>query len=136
MKESPAYFQGLKFNIKTGECLNRRPDDKFIEKPNERKIWRQALSKFKRGIRARAKVRAFDPLIEKVWADRQGQKSDTIGNNPIGLVNLGLTCLRNQYATTSSQKNCWLGFVLHHQVGTTNNPNLQARKCLMVSTRY
>ena len=73
MKESPAYFQGLKFNIKTGECLNRRPDDKFIEKPNERKIWRQALSKFKRGIRARAKVRAFDPLIEKVWADREGQ---------------------------------------------------------------
>ena len=73
MKESPAYFQGLKFNIITGECLNRRPDDKFIEKPAERKIWRQSLAKFKRGIRARAKVRAFDPLIEKVWAERQGQ---------------------------------------------------------------
>ena len=75
MKEAPAYFQGLKFVIDTGECLNRRPDDKFIEKPNERKIWRQALAKFKRGIKARAKVRAFDPLIEKVWADRQGQQT-------------------------------------------------------------
>ena len=73
MRESPAYFQGLKFNILTGECLNRRPDDKFVEKADERKVWRQALAKFKRGIRARAKVRAFDPLIEKVWADRQGQ---------------------------------------------------------------
>ena len=73
MREAPAYFQGLKFVIDTGECLNRRPDDKFIEKPAERKIWRQALSKFKRGIKARAKVRAFDPLIEKVWAERQGQ---------------------------------------------------------------
>ena len=73
MRESPAYFQGLKFNILTGECLNRRVDDKFVEKANERKVWRQALAKFKRGIKARAKVRAFDPLIEKVWADRQGQ---------------------------------------------------------------
>ena len=73
MREAPAYFQGLKFNILTGECLNRRPDDKFIEKPNERKVWRQALAKFKRGIKARAKVRAFDPLIEKIWAERQGQ---------------------------------------------------------------
>ena len=73
MREAPAYFQGIKFNIITGECLNRRPDDKFIEKPAERKIWRQALAKFKRGIKARAKVRAFDPLIEKIWAERQGQ---------------------------------------------------------------
>ena len=73
MREAPSYFQGLKFNIITGECLNRRPDDKFVEKADERKVWRQALSKFKRGIRARAKVRAFDPLIEKVWAERQGQ---------------------------------------------------------------
>ena len=75
MKESPAYFQGLKFNIINGECLNRRPDDKFVEKADERKVWRQALAKFKRGIRARAKVRAFDPLIEKVWAERQGQNT-------------------------------------------------------------
>ena len=75
MKESPAYFQGLKFNIITGECLNRRPDDKFVEKADERKVWRQALAKFKRGIKARAKVRAFDPLIEKVWAERQGQST-------------------------------------------------------------
>jgi len=73
MREAPAYFQGLKFNIITGECLNRRPDDKFIEKADERKVWRQALAKFKRGIKARAKVRAFDPLIEKVWAERQTQ---------------------------------------------------------------
>ena len=73
MRESPAYFQGLKFNILTGECLNRRVDDKFVEKADERKVWRQALAKFKRGIKARARVRAFDPLIEKVWADRQGQ---------------------------------------------------------------
>lgn len=73
MREAPAYFQGLKFDIITGECLNRRPDDKFVEKADERKVWRQALAKFKRGIKARAKVRAFDPLIEKVWAERQGQ---------------------------------------------------------------
>ena len=55
MREAPAYFQGIKFNIITGECLNRRPDDKFVEKPAERKIWRQALAKFKRGIKSKGK---------------------------------------------------------------------------------
>ena len=73
MRQSPAYFQGIKFNILSGNCLNRRFDDKFIEKPKQRKEWRQALAKFKRGIRARAKIRAFDPLIEKMWAERQTQ---------------------------------------------------------------
>ena len=73
MRQSPAYFQGIKFNILSGNCLNRSFDDKFIEKPKQRKEWRQALAKFKRGIRARAKIRAFDPLIEKMWAERQTQ---------------------------------------------------------------
>lgn len=70
---SPAYYQGLKFNMITGECLNRRATDKFVEKPEERKAWRQTLARFKKGIKARAKVRAFDPLINDMWAERQKQ---------------------------------------------------------------
>ena len=79
---NPPYFQGIKFNILTGECLNRRPDDKFIEKLNSERNG-ASIGKFKRGIRARAKIRAFDPLIEKMWAERQTQNR-TIGNNLIG----------------------------------------------------
>jgi hypothetical protein len=71
MRTQPAYYQGLKFNMITGECLNRRATDRFIEKPKERKIWRQTLARFKKGIKARAKVRALDPFVNEVWSARQ-----------------------------------------------------------------
>ena len=73
MRQSPSYFQGLKFDMTTGKCLNQKHDDQFVEKPEERKVWRRALTKFKRGIRARAKIRAFDPMVEKIWAERADQ---------------------------------------------------------------
>ena len=73
MRTQPAYYQGLKFNMVTGECLNRRATDRFIEKPEERMAWRKTLAKFKKGIKARAKVRALDPFIDSVWVKRQGQ---------------------------------------------------------------
>ena len=73
MRTQPAYYQGLKFNMVTGECLNRRATDRFIEKLEERKAWRKTLAKFKKGIKARAKVRALDPFISDVWARRQSQ---------------------------------------------------------------
>ena len=72
MRKEASYFQGLQFNMLTGECLNRQPDDEFIEKPAERKVWRDALATFKRGIKARARVHALEGVIDKVWAERQG----------------------------------------------------------------
>ena len=73
MKDQPSYFQGLKYDGNTGKLLNQRPDDKFVEKPEERKAWRKALTLFKRGVKARAKVGAFKPIIDKVYAERQQQ---------------------------------------------------------------
>ena len=75
MKVSPAYYQGLKFDIITGECFNRRATDRFIEKPKERKVWRQTLARFKKGIKARAKVRALDPFVNEVWVRRQSESN-------------------------------------------------------------
>ena len=53
MREAPSYFKGLRFHMLTGECLNQRPDDTFIEDPEKRKEWRKMLTKFKRGMKAR-----------------------------------------------------------------------------------
>ena len=73
MREQNMYFGGIKYNMLTGECLNPRAEEKLIENPDARKVWRNALSKFKRGMKARAKVHALDGVIDKVWAEREGQ---------------------------------------------------------------
>jgi hypothetical protein len=70
MREMPSYFQGIEFDIVDGTCLNPRPDDKLVEKPEERKEWRRALAKFKRGIKARVRVHAFDGIIDEMWSER------------------------------------------------------------------
>jgi hypothetical protein len=73
MYSSPSYFKGLQFNLLTGECLNQRPDDKFIEIPEKRKEWRRLLTAFKKGMKARAKVHALDGIATEVVADREGK---------------------------------------------------------------
>lgn len=67
--EQPTYFQGLKFDMLTGKCLNQRADDKFVENPEARKNWRRLLTKWKRGIKARARIGAFDSIIDKVYKE-------------------------------------------------------------------
>ena len=71
MYSSPSYFKGLQFNLLTGECLNQRPDDKFIEIPEKRKEWRKLLTAFKKGLKARAKVHALDGIVKEIETDRQ-----------------------------------------------------------------
>jgi len=73
MNACPSYFEGIKFNLLTNECLNKRPDDKFIEIPEKRKEWRRALMAFKKGIKARAKVHALDAIAAEIEQERQSQ---------------------------------------------------------------
>lgn len=75
MREQAYYFEGIEFDIVNGECLNPKPDVKLIEKPEERKQWRRALANFKRGIKARVRVHAFDGIIDEMWAERQAEKN-------------------------------------------------------------
>ena len=74
MREAPSYFKGLRFHMLTGECLNQRPDDKFVEDPEKRKEWRKMLTKFKRGMKARIKVHALDGIVNEVWDNRQNNQ--------------------------------------------------------------
>lgn len=73
MNSCPSYFQGIQFNLLTGDCLNKRPDDTFVEIPEKRREWRRALSAFKKGLKARAKVRALDAFVAEIEQERQGQ---------------------------------------------------------------
>ena len=73
MREQAYYFEGIEFDLISGECLNPQPDVRLIEKPEERKQWRRALAAFKKGIKARVRVHAFDGIIDKMWAEREAQ---------------------------------------------------------------
>lgn len=62
-KVAPEYFPGIKFNMITGECLNRRLDrserlDHFMNKN-----WKRDLGKFRKNLMARAKLGAFDAIV-------------------------------------------------------------------------
>lgn len=74
--KAPEFFQGIKFNLDTGECLNRKPD--LIENINTdmRKKWLSDLRKFKKQIAVRVKMGVFDAICQaeynKRMADRKG----------------------------------------------------------------
>lgn len=63
-QDAPEYFQGMQFNMLTGECTNSRPDFNAVVNPDKRRVWLSALRKFKFGIKARTRIGAFDPLIQ------------------------------------------------------------------------
>lgn len=73
MREQHMYYGGIEFDGDTGECFNPRAEEKLVENPEQRKVWRAALTKFKRGMKARARVHALDGVIDQVWAEREGQ---------------------------------------------------------------
>jgi len=64
-KESPEYFEGIQFNLLTGECLNRRPDVLTRIDADKRISWLRSLRKFKNTIKTMAKLGAFDKAVAK-----------------------------------------------------------------------
>jgi len=65
---APEYFKGIKFNLLTGECLNAKPDMVTTELPEQRKVWRSELRRYKRGLKARIKVGALEGFIHEEHA--------------------------------------------------------------------
>jgi hypothetical protein len=64
-KEAPEYFEGITFDLLTGDCVNRRPNLLSTVNPDARKVWRSKLTKFKRGIKVREKLGVFDTLLKE-----------------------------------------------------------------------
>lgn len=62
-KTAPEYFPGIKFNLITGECMNRQLDHKERLDFVQNKSWKSDLGKTRKNIVARAKLGAFDSII-------------------------------------------------------------------------
>ena len=76
-KLTPEYFSGIKFNLETGECLNPQPDMMDTIIPEKRKQWLRDVKRFKKGLKIRAKLGAFESIIRTVEAERpSGSGSD------------------------------------------------------------
>ena len=63
------YFQGLTFDLKTCRITNPQPDLMDTTDPDMRKAWRKDLTRFKRGLKARAKVGALTGYITEVQSE-------------------------------------------------------------------
>jgi hypothetical protein len=68
-KESPELFKGIKFCLKTGNCLNRRPDLLSTINPDMRKVWLRKIKSFKRAMRLRVKMGVFDSVYSTLLKD-------------------------------------------------------------------
>ena len=73
---APMVYDGLKFDLYTGKCLNYLPDPKRKVNPERRKEWLAASRAWKRKLKAAARVGVFDGLIAQekrnatFWLDK------------------------------------------------------------------
>ena len=68
--EAPEYFEGIQFDLTTGECLNRKPDILKQVDTDVRTEWIRCLRKFKRAIKVRAKLGVLDSLLADAKANK------------------------------------------------------------------
>ncbi len=83
-KGSPEYFNGIQFNLLTRECLNPQPDMMETIISEERTQWLRDLRRYKKGLKARAKVGALQGHIEEVTKELAEAKNRWryVGNCP------------------------------------------------------
>lgn len=94
--KAPEFFEGIKFDLNTGECLNRQPDLLDNVNPKVRAEWLRDLKAFKKQVAVRAKVGAFDALLQEAYqaqVSRQWQKPDW--HKPEWVAKLA-DCIRTQ----------------------------------------
>ena len=111
MNNGPSYFCGIQFNLLTGECLNQKPDDKFIEIPAKRKEWRQMLTAYKKGLKARAKVHALDAIAVEIQKERQQSQNSWHSRQPDWSSEEWLDCLQQSMTTLDYPKHLLKGLM-------------------------
>ena len=111
MNSGPSYFSGIQFNLLTGECLNQKPDDKFIEIPAKRKEWRQMLTAYKKGLKARAKVHALDAIAVEVIKEQEKSQNHYHARQPDWSSEEWLDCLQESMTTLDFPKHLLKGFI-------------------------
>lgn len=117
-------FNGIKFNLDTGECMNAKPTTEAQVIPAKRTEWLRALRVFKRGLKVRAKLGVLDAICQDIIAERKLTKTrydwvqpdwsnekwidllfDSIKNNqhPTELLRGFAQCTLHAYATISRE---------------------------------
>lgn len=101
--DAPEYFTGIQFDLTTQTCLNPRPNLLDTVIPEVRKQWLRDVKRFKRGLKARAKVGALQGYIEEVKEERNahvngdwGYKNDLPNWEDSRITQQVLDCLRTE----------------------------------------
>lgn len=68
--ESEEFFCGLQFNMETGIPINPLPDIEETLVLEKRRMWHNAIRKWKRAVRVRGKIGALDKLIKEEYATK------------------------------------------------------------------
>jgi len=63
-KSNQEYFEGITFDLATGECVNPRDDLEVEINKDNRKEWLRIVKRFKKGLRVRAKSQVFTSLVD------------------------------------------------------------------------
>jgi hypothetical protein len=74
--KAPEFFEGIAFNLETGECINRKADILSQANAEVRKKWLSDLRKFKAQVKVRARVGAFDGLAQQVHEQRMARRNE------------------------------------------------------------
>ena len=90
-KPNQEYFEGIKFDLGTGECLNPREDLEVHVNPENRKEWLRIVKKYKRGLRLRAKTQVFTSLLQDAVNERLEEKRKGVFHGTVPKVNLADT---------------------------------------------
>lgn len=77
-KDAPEYFNGIKFDLTTGKCLNRREDMLKSVDVEKRKEWLGLLKVWNRGIKVRMKMGVFSGLIDRRNATDHTAKANIV----------------------------------------------------------
>lgn len=63
-------YQGLKYDLTTGKCLNAKLPEILTVLPEKRKVWLRKIKAFNKALQVRAKIGVLDRIVEQVQAER------------------------------------------------------------------
>ena len=118
MTEAPRYFEGIKFNLVSSECLNPQPDPSVEVVPERRTQWLRDLRRYKRGLHTRIKVGALDQYITE-WNIIRGEQRKKPWNERNQVVPDWRTPLAQQELVRCMKANEYPADMLAQVVATT-----------------
>lgn len=109
------YFEGIKFDLATGECLNPKPNIILVPNTDARLLWLRASRAFKHGIKVRARMGVLDALCKQVSVSSDDWQKPDWHND------VWVSRLYNDIKDKQFSKELLLGFVMSSNIGFWRN---------------